>query len=321
MEHASVSVIIPTKNSKNLLKRHIKDLVEISDDVIETIVVDSSNDGETVDFLKQNLPEKTTRYFSVPPGLYKAWNTAIKEATASFVYVATSGDRMDLNNFRKLYSAARELNTDVIVSAPKFVDEDNASLKHKWPIHRYLENTPLDEPKILPVLHVAAYNVLLFPTTLIGSSASNMYKTSFLKDYLFPTDCVAQGDSVWAAMHCLDAKWGIHPTCVSDFVIHESTSNNNSNPRRDLKNHQLKKISDFLKENEQYSVDESTREKVLGYLNYTRKTYEIRSQLNVIRKKRAWFLNPLAWYLRMKYRKRKRFVKEIIKSSQFDSRL
>lgn len=316
-EQASVSVIIPTKNSKNLLKKHIQDLVEISNYSKETIVIDSSENDETVNFLKHNLPEKNTRYFSVPPGIYKAWNTAIKETTADFIYIATSGDRMVPNNFRKLYSAAQELDTDIIVSAPKFVDENDVSLKHKWPIHLYLDNIPLFEPKVLPVLHVAAYNLLLFPTTLIGSSASNIYKASFLKNYLFPTDCGTQGDSVWAAMHCLDAKWGIHPTCVSDFVIHEST-NNSPRFRQDLKNHQLDKISKFLKENEKYVDGEDTMKRIFRFLDYTRKTYEIRSRLNVIRKKYVWFLHPMAWYLKVKYRKRKRLVKEIIKNSKFD---
>ena len=74
-----------------------------------------------------------------------------------------------------------------------------------------------------------------------------------------------------------------------------------------------------LKENEEIVDSEDTMKKIFRYLGYTRKTYEIRSRLNVIRKKHVWFFDPMAWYFKVKYKKRKRLVKEIIKNSKFDT--
>ena len=314
MEKMSVSLIVPTKNSKELLQRHIDDLVEISNNVIETIVVDSSDNGETIDFLEKCLPEPSTIFISMPLGLYQAWNAGIKKAKSDYIYIATSGDRMDLNNFRKLYSTAIKFSGDITVSAPNFVSQNGSPVKRKWPVHEYLEYTQCKAPGVIPKSHVSCCNILQFPRTLIGSSASNIYKTSFIKKHLFPVDLGSQGDAVWAVMHCLKACWAIDPSCTSEFVIHESSKSSYKNNIRDK---QLEIIFEYLKQDFEETHDKE-KEKVLNYFKYTEQAFKMRDRLNLKRKEPLGNLNPKVWYLRKTYKSYVRFKQKLIREAMIE---
>lgn len=311
MKKASISLIIPTKNSKKLLQRNIKDLVEISNYVTETIVVDSSSNEETLAYLKQNLSESSTQYFSLPPGLYKAWNAGINKAKENHTYIATSGDRIDLENFKRLYHTAITFDADITISAPFFFNEDGNFLDRKWPIHLYLEYSRCKIPKIIPTSHVSCFNILQFPKTLMGSSASNIYKTSFFKKNPFPVDFGGQGDSVWGSMHCLDAKWAVNPECSSDFVVHEST-HSDCKSEKNFKIRQFDTIKKYL--SEKSSENNIETKKALNYLELAYKRIIMRNELNLKREKPVWYLKPNIWKLRSRYKNNIKLMQELLKS-------
>jgi hypothetical protein len=58
---------------------------------------------------------------------------------------------------------------------------------------------------------------------ILGSSASNLYRTDCLRARPFPTDFGHAGDVGWGLRHSADIRLGMVPAEVSTFVFHART--------------------------------------------------------------------------------------------------
>ncbi len=217
-----VTILVPTRNSRRLLERHIDTLNEIARIAAEVVVIDSESTDGTVGFLKEHLRHPGTNYLEHPPGLYASWNAGIRAAGAEYVHIATSGDRAPAATLNALYETARASAADVTASPPVLINPPGKKSALGWPIHRYIRHLPArTKGHALDPAESLVWNLLFCPLTLIGSSASNLYRTSVLQRLPFPLDFGSKGDSAWAIRNAFALRWAVAPDAESEFVFHE----------------------------------------------------------------------------------------------------
>src|SRR5436309_9508919 len=115
---ASLTVIVPTKNSRPYLPAHMASMREWLDLAAEVIVVDSESQDGTVDYLRSELKHPKVRYLAHPPGLYASWNFAISHVETEFVYISTAGDTITREGIETLLKTITSFNCDVALSKP-----------------------------------------------------------------------------------------------------------------------------------------------------------------------------------------------------------
>lgn len=224
LEVYDISVVIPTRNSMPSIQEHIAALNEWLPRVNEVIVVDSESSDGTVEYIVENLGNQSVEILRHPPGLYASWNAAISQAKSKYIYIATVNDFMPFDTLEQMYQAAEVHCADVVVSAPIIVGEGGAMMNKWWPIHGYLESVPEQNIHVLRPIDRIAWNLVQLPGTLIGSSASNLYRSSELKCDPFPVDYGRSGDSAWALKHSLRGKWLVLRYGESKFLEHPHIS-------------------------------------------------------------------------------------------------
>jgi len=87
---------------------------------------------------------------------------------------------------------------DVLISPPRMVNEFNQPIEKKWPIHRIQEvfsENCVTVPSADQLLILSTFSI---PESIIGSSASNLYKSNILKKLPFPENFGMIGDVIWA---------------------------------------------------------------------------------------------------------------------------
>jgi Glycosyl transferase family 2 len=220
-----LGILIPTKNSMPYLPAHLEALRAWQDLAQEIIVVDSfSNDG-TVDFIRSKLSHPNLRFLSHPPGLYQSWNHGIAHVTQTYVYLATTGDTITRAGLEKLVAAAESLAADVVISKPQFVARDGRAAEDiHWPIDDIIATLKVTAPRKLTKLEALIFAVTHATAALLGSSASNLYRTEILRRFPFPTDFGTAGDGAWGLRHAPEVVWGVMPEKISTFLIHPNSA-------------------------------------------------------------------------------------------------
>lgn len=221
-----VGVIIPTYNCAAHMPAHLAALKEWLDLAQEVVVVDSESTDGTLELLQTGLAHPHLRFFTRPRGLYQAWNFGIAQLTSEFTYVSTAGDTITREGITHLVETAQRLGSDVLISPPKLIPEAGVKQpENDWPVHRILAELNLRAPAVLRrsrVLHFAIDHAL-HVLGILGSSASNLYRTAPLQERPFPDDCGHAGDVGWGVRHALDATFALTPECCSTFLIHPVT--------------------------------------------------------------------------------------------------
>ena len=202
------------------LQEHVAALNEWIEQVREVVVVDSESSDGTVEYIKAHLKHSNVIYIDHPPGLYQSWNTAIGRATSRYTYIATVNDYMPYDTLLRLVTEAKVHSADIVISAPTLVSDSPRMVQKQWPIHRYLELSAIKVPTLLNPVELLVWNSLYLPGTLMGSSASNLYRTKALQEQPFPGNYGHAGDSARAIQSSLTSKWLIVPEGESTFWNH-----------------------------------------------------------------------------------------------------
>jgi Glycosyl transferase family 2 len=218
-----VSVLIPTRNSLRFLPGHLATMRGWLDEAEEIIVVDSDSCDGTLEFLRAELAGYNVRFLSHPPGLYQSWNFGIVHVRTPYTYISTVGDTITRPGLEHLIELMDRFDSDVVISPPRFIhDSGRFSRNHQWPIHWLIETAGITAPRQLSATQAFLVTALFAPSGLLGSSASNLYRTSLLQRHPFSTDYGHCGDSAWTVRHALRTRWVITPSVLSDFVLHGS---------------------------------------------------------------------------------------------------
>src|SRR5665213_1424460 len=221
-----VGVVLPIFNCADALKGHLDTMEDWLDIVQEIVVVDShSNDG-SLELIQQRLKHPSLRIFQQPRGLYQSWNFGISQITSKYTYISTVGDLITREGIKHLAGTAQHLKCDVIASMPRFVSTEGHDLSSlRWPVHQIVADMQMSAPCVLSKSRMFAlaedYALTHGLQGILGSSASNLYRTEVLQRFPFPTDCGSPGDVVWGVRHAIDIVFAVTPACFSEFLFHE----------------------------------------------------------------------------------------------------
>jgi hypothetical protein len=215
-----ISVILPTRNVMGTIDAHVAKISAWLPKVQQVIVVDSSVDG-TLDFLREKLAAlPNVAFHSRPHGLYESWNFAVRQAAEDFVYFSTVGDGIDAVGLLHLLEVARETDADMVLSPPEMLDDAGNPHDRKWPIHFLCEELRGSGVYLLQPEEAFILSTSAIPETVLGSSASNLYRREFLSARPFPEGWGHDADSAWMISNGMHARIALTQRCVSRFVVH-----------------------------------------------------------------------------------------------------
>jgi glycosyltransferase involved in cell wall biosynthesis len=195
-----ISAVLPIFNCRERLVRHLKNVVTWAADVQEIIVVDSGSRDGSLEVAKEILSPFEAKFLHHPPGLYQSWNAGIATATAPWCYISTVEDPVLSGGLAHLCEVATRLDGDVVISPPEMRNEDGGRPAERMMPGVLLEKSLIKSgygDRILERTEIIALMCGFSPCGLLGSSASNLYKTSFLQKNPFPTDYGMAGDTAW----------------------------------------------------------------------------------------------------------------------------
>lgn len=213
-----LGLLVPTLNCRELLEKQIDALRSVRDLADEIVVVDSHSTDGTVEFLTTALDHPRLRVVMHPRGLYQSWNAGLAQISAEYVLIATAGDTMPRAGLEHLLEVAHRFEADIVLSPPAFEGS------HKnWPIHRLLANTRASGPFAVEadaLLHWTFRSAGECLGGILGSSASNLYRTRVLQEHPFPTDAGPAGDVAWGLRHIQRCRVAVTPRKCAHFVHH-----------------------------------------------------------------------------------------------------
>jgi len=225
-----VSILLPSKNPGRFLKERLDSILAQTLTDWELIIVDSgSTDGSPEVF--RELADREPRailYAEQPPGLYKSWNFAIRQATGKYVYIATADDTMEPDALAKMSSALEQHpDCDLCDSLLKLVDAEGNEIREfetGYAAHHWHLAYPRDRKHIRR--RYADFFAHLGGKTIYTSITQLLIRRSlFDKTGLFPEECGPAADYMWGMRASLHsdvvflpeylASWRIHPGQVT----------------------------------------------------------------------------------------------------------
>jgi len=220
-----MGVVIPTKNSMPYLQRHVEGLRSWLDLAQEVVVVDSFSGDGTVEYLRQHLKHPNVTYITHPPGLYASWNHGVAQVRSAYVYIATAGDLISRHGITELVRTAESLKCDLVISKPRFRDmSGRAAPDIEWPIDDVIATIGLTEARRLDKLEAVLCAAAHASGNLVGSCASDIFRTEVLRRFPFPTKFGTAGDGAWGLMHAAEVAWGVTPEKFSTFLCHPTNA-------------------------------------------------------------------------------------------------
>ena len=203
-----ISAVLPVYNCRERLERHLKSVVNWAPMVTELIVVDSGSTDGTWELVKDILGPLGAHFIQHPPSLYQSWNAGIAVATSPWCYISTVEDPITHEGLSHLLEVAERHNPDVVISPPEMMNEDGSAPSDRLmpgnSLQKAFAQAGVNERQLTRTETVMMLCGFI-PSGLLGSSASNLYRSSFLQKHPFPTDYG----------HCGDTAWGVS---VAPFV-------------------------------------------------------------------------------------------------------
>jgi glycosyltransferase involved in cell wall biosynthesis len=294
-----LGVLVPTFNSMPWLERHVKALRPWLHRVQEVVTVDSQSSDGTSEYLLENLNGTNVRHLSHPPGLYESWNFGLRQIRAPWTYIATVGDTMPEKSIEALLAVGQQNNSDLVISPPRMMSMSGETLDKRWPIHRYIEWKGENRSGLIDGLEVFLWNVLSVPGSLLGSSASNIYRTGYLHDHPFPLGYSHACDTAWAVINSFQARWAIATGVYSEFLVHPASQHGSDEPLRHLTRerlHQLgREVFDALPD-ESFPEKQSYAGLLNEYWDVSLQSMKARHKFRAMRKQAIpWLLRPAGW--------------------------
>lgn len=195
-----ISAVLPIYNCKERLERHLRSVVVWAPLVKEIIVVDSGSTDGTLELALDVLTPFGALFIHNPPGLYQSWNAGIAAATSPWCYISTVEDPITPEGLEHLLDISFRYNPDIVISPPEMMNEDGSAQSDRImpsnSLRASFELTGAGD-RLLTRTETVMMLCGFIPSGLLGSSASNLYRTTLLQNHPFPTDFGHCGDTAW----------------------------------------------------------------------------------------------------------------------------
>ena len=302
------------------MEAHVHSMLPWLGRVDEIIVVDSNSTDGTLEILTSRISHANLRIHQRPRGLYQAWNYGIEQIQSKYTYISTVGDSITAAGIDQLLKVAEMHGADVVLSSPEFINEDGSRslAPPSFPIENLLKKRGTREPRLLQSMECFELIVSNFPNAILGSSASNLYKTEGIKNSPFPTSYGTSGDGAWGMAHGLNHRIAVTPECFSRFRVHEKSYSKSEYAVDDLPN-QLADIfeqgcREWISSNEEM-VSKEEQLIMESVLDELRKSLLVQRELEEIRRQSwPWIFNPRAWSARARRSKIRQRIKMLTNS-------
>ena len=219
-----VSILLPTRNSMTFLKERVNSILAQTFQDWEVIIADSDSIDGTRKYLQEwAAKDSRVHFFTVPKGLYQAWNFCIKKAQGKYIYIATSDDMMGPDCLKKM-EAALEQNPecDLCDSRLMLIDEHGNEITEHNPLylpHHWHFTYPRDRQHIRLAPH--DYYLHLGGKTVYTSITQILIRrTLFQKTGLFPTDFGCSADYLWGMRAAYHANVVYLPESLASWRLH-----------------------------------------------------------------------------------------------------
>jgi len=223
---SSISVIIPVYQSAERLSEHVECLRLLRPNVHEFIwVITESPDGSH-EIAREAAKELGDQIIEVPRGLYQAWNSGIARATSDFIYISTIGDTITPEGLNTLSHCLQKEEADVVFSPPAIFPSTEPNLKQSchWPVFVFSKVLSRFSEVCIPKEKAFLMQILSGASGLLGSCASCLFRTSFLKTRPFSDEYHHYGDTAWTYQNLPEANLAFYPKQVARFVVHDQSA-------------------------------------------------------------------------------------------------
>lgn len=126
-KHPAISIIMPCYNSEKYIGRTLKSVFGQSFKDYELILVDDGSKDkipEIIDEVGRNHPDCVTVFHKENEGQSVARNLALEHAKGEYIVFWDSDDYADTDYLERLYTAAVDNNSDMVISGSHEVDEN-----------------------------------------------------------------------------------------------------------------------------------------------------------------------------------------------------
>jgi hypothetical protein len=219
----SLTVLLPTLNCRHLLPAHFDSMAPWLHLASEIIVVDSHSTDGTLEYLRERLAGYPASFHLRPRGLYQCWNDGIQQATQPWIYLSTIGDTIHQDLLVHLINLGETTGSDIVLSTPTVIaDNQQPDPLAYWPVQDILKLIPPGSAcTFTPELALFIALRYVPNNTLLGSSASNLYRTTHLQKHPFPTEYGTSGDGAWGLMpHVFDTRFTCTSRRGSTLLVH-----------------------------------------------------------------------------------------------------
>jgi hypothetical protein len=298
-----LGVVIPTLNCAHLMEGHVDSMLPWLDRADEIIVVDSHSTDGTLDILKRRVSHPNLQIHQRPKGLYQAWNFGISQVKSKYTYVSTVGDSITPYGIDHLLNVAESLSADVVISKPDFINEAGVPIKGPFfPVDKIISMLRITEPSKVGTLTCLLFQILTIPGAILGSSASNLYRTDVFQKNPFPTEFGTTGDGAWGIKNVFRYALAVTPERFTIFREHEKAYQKKDYAVSELND----KLLDLMKMTVENECTDNpafrSRYEELGInemLSLVTRWLGIQRNLEIARSQALpWSLNPKAWILR-----------------------
>jgi hypothetical protein len=192
---------------------------------------------------------------------------------------------------------------DVVVSRPRFLDAQRQQVRAPgWPIDDLCETLGLKEPVAVEGLALFVFALTNTTGPLLGSSASDLYRTACVRTFPFLTEYGTAGDTAWGLEHALDIRLGVTTKVFSELLDHPKSYDFRDYAVADLKGMLVQLALDTVrrKRDEDHALDEECRTANLdALLAAIVENLSAQRELELFRRRRMpWILSPQAWQVR-----------------------
>jgi hypothetical protein len=216
-----ITALVPVYECADRLPAHLASVRTLRETLADFIWVVTPGRDESARLARHASKELGGQYLEVPPGLYQAWNAGIQAASTEFVYISTVGETVSPTGLDRLRQILQSQRADVCFTPPFLPTEARPRRQLlRWPIFRFQRELTKRQGEVLSPMLIAKIQAVAGIFSLLGSCASCLFRASYLKDHLFPSDYFHYGDSAWVYQNYRQARMVYLPDPIATFAVH-----------------------------------------------------------------------------------------------------